>query len=286
MCARSAARDRALVAGAVGPLGVRLEPYGPTSKDEARAVFREQIEGLVEGGVDLFILETFARPRGDRAGDSRRASRRAGHAGHRADDDRRRRPHAVRRIARGRRARARPLGRRRHRTQLLRRPADDSRVHREDGAAHAAQAERAAERRHAARRRRPQHVHGEPRVHGDVRAPSRAGGRQDHRRLLRNDARAHPRDGRRHSAAGAATGGKREAASGKRRGDASTPRRVDVDEPTWRRAGSVRRALAVGGEARARAVRDVGRDRAAARRRRDAHAQRHRAGSRRRASTR
>lgn len=58
--AREAAGDRALVAGAVGPLGVRLEPYGPTSKDEACAIFREQIEGLVEGGVDLFILETFS----------------------------------------------------------------------------------------------------------------------------------------------------------------------------------------------------------------------------------
>jgi len=57
--AREAAGDRALVAGAVGPLGVRLEPYGPTSKDEACAVFREQMEGLIEGGVDLFILETF-----------------------------------------------------------------------------------------------------------------------------------------------------------------------------------------------------------------------------------
>jgi methionine synthase I (cobalamin-dependent)/5,10-methylenetetrahydrofolate reductase len=49
-----------LVAGAVGPLGVRLEPYGPTSAEEAREIFREQMEGLKEGGVDLFILETFA----------------------------------------------------------------------------------------------------------------------------------------------------------------------------------------------------------------------------------
>ena len=48
-----------LVAGAVGPLGVRLEPYGPTSAEEARAIFREQMEGLKEGGADLFILETF-----------------------------------------------------------------------------------------------------------------------------------------------------------------------------------------------------------------------------------
>ncbi|MBC7672503.1 MAG: bifunctional homocysteine S-methyltransferase/methylenetetrahydrofolate reductase [Polaromonas sp.] len=48
-----------LVAGAVGPLGVRLEPYGATSALEAQAVFREQMEGLKEGGADLFILETF-----------------------------------------------------------------------------------------------------------------------------------------------------------------------------------------------------------------------------------
>jgi homocysteine S-methyltransferase len=49
-----------LVAGAVGPLGVRLEPYGPTSAGEAREVFREQMEGLAAGGADLFILETFS----------------------------------------------------------------------------------------------------------------------------------------------------------------------------------------------------------------------------------
>ena len=58
--AREAADGRALVAGAVGPLGIRLEPYGPTSKAEARAIFQEQMEGLSEGGVDLFILETFS----------------------------------------------------------------------------------------------------------------------------------------------------------------------------------------------------------------------------------
>ncbi len=49
-----------LVAGAVGPLGVRLEPYGPTSSEEARDIFREQMEGLKAGGADLFILETFS----------------------------------------------------------------------------------------------------------------------------------------------------------------------------------------------------------------------------------
>src|SRR5215472_2100378 len=47
------------VAGSVGPLGSRIEPLGKTSFQEARDSFREQIEALVEGGVDLLILETF-----------------------------------------------------------------------------------------------------------------------------------------------------------------------------------------------------------------------------------
>ncbi len=57
--AREAARDQAFVAGAVGPLGIRLEPLGPTSFEEARAIFREQIDALVESGIDLIVLETF-----------------------------------------------------------------------------------------------------------------------------------------------------------------------------------------------------------------------------------
>src|SRR5580700_46845 len=58
--AREAAKEQAWVAGAVGPLGVRIEPLGPTSFTEARAAFREQTDALVEAGVDLLILETFA----------------------------------------------------------------------------------------------------------------------------------------------------------------------------------------------------------------------------------
>ena len=49
-----------LVAGAVGPLGVRLEPYGSTSAEEAQSIFREQMEGLKAGGADCFVLETFS----------------------------------------------------------------------------------------------------------------------------------------------------------------------------------------------------------------------------------
>ncbi|HEX2489294.1 MAG TPA: bifunctional homocysteine S-methyltransferase/methylenetetrahydrofolate reductase, partial [Blastocatellia bacterium] len=41
------------------PLGVRIEPYGPTSVDEAKDLFKEQVQALLEGGVDAFVLETF-----------------------------------------------------------------------------------------------------------------------------------------------------------------------------------------------------------------------------------
>ncbi len=49
----------AWVAGSVGPLGIRIEPLGKTSFEEAKDAFREQIAALLEGGVDLLILETF-----------------------------------------------------------------------------------------------------------------------------------------------------------------------------------------------------------------------------------
>jgi methionine synthase / methylenetetrahydrofolate reductase(NADPH) len=49
----------AWVAGAVGPLGIRIEPLGKMSFQEARDIFRAQIAALIEGGVDLLILETF-----------------------------------------------------------------------------------------------------------------------------------------------------------------------------------------------------------------------------------
>src|ERR687883_198615 len=58
--AREAAGERCYVAGAVGPLGLRIEPYGPTSFDEAKEMFKDQIAALLEGGVDLFVLETFS----------------------------------------------------------------------------------------------------------------------------------------------------------------------------------------------------------------------------------
>src|SRR6201997_5469329 len=47
------------VAGSVGPLGTRIEPLGKTSFQEARDSFRQQIEALVHGGIDLLMMETF-----------------------------------------------------------------------------------------------------------------------------------------------------------------------------------------------------------------------------------
>lgn len=53
-------REDVYVAGSVGPLGVRLKPFGRVKPEEARAAFAEQITALVEGGVDVILLETFS----------------------------------------------------------------------------------------------------------------------------------------------------------------------------------------------------------------------------------
>ena len=57
--ARNAAAGTALAAGSIGPLGVQIEPIGKLSLGEARDAFKEQAAGLLEGGVDLLVLETF-----------------------------------------------------------------------------------------------------------------------------------------------------------------------------------------------------------------------------------
>src|SRR5215213_5641717 len=48
-----------LVLGAIGPLGRLLAPIGSVSPEEAREVFLEQAEALLEGGADALLLETF-----------------------------------------------------------------------------------------------------------------------------------------------------------------------------------------------------------------------------------
>jgi methionine synthase I (cobalamin-dependent)/5,10-methylenetetrahydrofolate reductase len=57
--ARAAAKDRAMVAGAIGPLGVQLPPYGNFDSGLAGEALGRQAAALAEAGVDFFVLETF-----------------------------------------------------------------------------------------------------------------------------------------------------------------------------------------------------------------------------------
>ncbi len=59
--AREAAGKETFVAGAIGPLGVPIEPIGKLAYEEAKDAFKQQVIPLLEGGVDLFMLETFSR---------------------------------------------------------------------------------------------------------------------------------------------------------------------------------------------------------------------------------
>ncbi len=47
------------IAGSMGPLGLRLKPYGRLSEEEAQATFKEQASALIGAGVDAIVLETF-----------------------------------------------------------------------------------------------------------------------------------------------------------------------------------------------------------------------------------
>jgi methionine synthase I (cobalamin-dependent)/5,10-methylenetetrahydrofolate reductase len=59
MLAREVAGEELFVAASIGPLGIRLEPFGPTAREEAREYFLEQAAALATG-ADVFILETFS----------------------------------------------------------------------------------------------------------------------------------------------------------------------------------------------------------------------------------
>lgn len=58
LAGRAAAGTDTLVAGDIGPLGEMVEPWGTVVFADAVASFREQVEALIQGGVDLFIIET------------------------------------------------------------------------------------------------------------------------------------------------------------------------------------------------------------------------------------
>ncbi|MEN6561095.1 MAG: bifunctional homocysteine S-methyltransferase/methylenetetrahydrofolate reductase [Acidobacteriota bacterium] len=57
--AREEAGPGVFLAGSMGPLGAKVEPWGRLAVREAEGAFAEQALSLREGGVDLFILETF-----------------------------------------------------------------------------------------------------------------------------------------------------------------------------------------------------------------------------------
>ncbi len=60
LIAREAAGKEIFVAGSIGPLGLKIEPWGQTTIEQAQEAFIEQARTLLEAGVDLFILETFS----------------------------------------------------------------------------------------------------------------------------------------------------------------------------------------------------------------------------------
>lgn len=56
---RKASDDNAYVVGVLGPLGVVLEPLGPTSYEEAKDFYKKNIQYFLEAEVDGFRLEAF-----------------------------------------------------------------------------------------------------------------------------------------------------------------------------------------------------------------------------------
>lgn len=61
--ARKAACNRVYVAGSLGPTGKLLSPLGPLSLEEAYQVYANQIQALIEAGIDLLIIETMSQPK-------------------------------------------------------------------------------------------------------------------------------------------------------------------------------------------------------------------------------
>ena len=181
------------VAGSVGPLGVRIEPLGKTSLDEARDAFRQQIAALAEGGVDLIILETFGYL--EELHQAMLAARDVAPklpvvAQVTIDDEGNcldgstpetfgKKLTAWGADVIGCNCSVGPV------TMLERAGAP--------GHGHRQAALRAAQRRHAAQRRRPQHLPLLAGVHGELRAQIPGGGRQAGRRMLRHHAGTHPR---------------------------------------------------------------------------------------------
>ena len=230
--AREAAREHAFVAGAIGPLGAHIEPLGPTSFAEARAIFREQVEVLLEAGVDLLVLETFGNL--DEMREALFAAREAAGpdmtiVAQVTIDDNGNLPGGTE-------------------TEVFTRsldewPADVIGVNCSVGpkttletvermmAVHLQADQRHAQRGRAGARGGPQPLSVLAGIHGAIRAAVALGRRADRRRMLRHHARAHQADPRRGALAAA---GAEEA--GRHGGRAARPRRRPCRRCRWRKS--------------------------------------------------
>ena len=230
------------MAGAIGPLGAHIEPLGPTSFAEARAIFREQADVLLEAGVDLLVLETFGNL--DEMREALFAAREAAGpdmtiVAQVTIDDNGNLPggtetevftRASRRVARGC-----------HRRQLLGGSQDHARNRRAHDAVHLQADERHAQRGRAGARGGPQPLSVLAGIHGAIRAAAAVGRRAHRGRMLRHHARAHQADPRRGALAAA---GAEEA--GRHGGGAARPRRRPCRRCPWRRNRKLGAKLAAG----------------------------------------
>src|SRR5256886_42277 len=93
--AREISGESVFLAGSVSSIGQPLAPVGTITPEEARAIFVEQIEALLEAGVDLLVLETFSSPielRDDARAHRRNATPPASNGRAKGDDRRTARP--------------------------------------------------------------------------------------------------------------------------------------------------------------------------------------------------
>ena len=58
--AKRTTKDQAFVAGSIGPITRPLDKEKKLSSSDIRGIIQEQLEGLLEGGIDLLLFETFA----------------------------------------------------------------------------------------------------------------------------------------------------------------------------------------------------------------------------------
>ena len=192
--AREEVGEAVFVAGAIGPLGKPVAPLGTITREEALEVYVEQVEGLVEGGVDLLIIETQTDLE-----EMKLAIGAEGHRSspHRRDDLHRGRAHALRRLSRRRGARHPESRRERAGRELQRGPAEAARDRAAPPPPHRASHFRDAQRRASALRERAVPLPRLARLFRRLRGALPGRRREHRRRLLRDHAGAHPPHARR-----------------------------------------------------------------------------------------